>query len=245
MYKGTFNICAYDKMFSSRTKMLVFDMAGTTVNENGIVYQTLYETMKKYGLDVSKKDIEYWHGANKYHALEHFLSQYIGKSTSYSQNNLNMFETEKKKLNQMFDENLKERYFDKSSISLIDESMPVLFNSFREKNIKITLNTGYSKEIQENIIRTLNMNEFIDGYISSEDVKYGRPYPYMIYNLMEKFEVESSQDVIKIGDTVNDMLEGRNARCLTIGVLSGADSREKLKKCHYILESVMDLSYEK
>ena len=57
MYKGTFNICAYDKMFSSRTKMLVFDMAGTTVNENGIVYQTLYETMKKYGLDVSKKTL--------------------------------------------------------------------------------------------------------------------------------------------------------------------------------------------
>lgn len=245
MNKVKFNICAYDKMFLARTKMLVFDMAGTTINENGIVYQTLYETMKKYGLDVSKKDIEYWHGANKYHALEHFLSQYIGNSTSYLQNNFDVFESEKRKLNQMFDENLKQQYFDNSSISLIDESVPVLFNSFRENGIKITLNTGYSKDIQENIIRTLNMDEFVDGYISSEDVKYGRPYPYMIYNLMEKFDVESPQEVIKIGDTVNDMLEGRNAHCLTIGVLSGADSREKLNRCHYILESVMDLSYEK
>ena len=33
-------------------KMLVFDMAGTTINEKGIVYNTLYDTMKDYGLNV-------------------------------------------------------------------------------------------------------------------------------------------------------------------------------------------------
>ena len=89
--------------------------------------------MKKYGLDVSKKDIEYWHGANNFLCKRTFLSQYIGKSTSYSQNNLNMFETEKKKLNQMFDENLKERYFDKSSISLIDESIKFYSTRFEKR----------------------------------------------------------------------------------------------------------------
>ena len=123
--------------------------------------------------------------------------------------------------------------------------MPDLFNNLRKNDIKIALNTGYSKEIQENIINKLHMNEFIDGYISSEDVRYGRPYPYMIYKLMEKFEIENSRQVIKIGDTENDILEGKNARCFTIGVLSGADDKEKLIKSNYILNSVMNLEYEK
>ena len=29
-------------------KMLVFDMAGTTINEKGIVYNTLYDNMKEW-----------------------------------------------------------------------------------------------------------------------------------------------------------------------------------------------------
>lgn len=240
MYGKTFNIYTYNKNFVTKTKLMVFDMAGTTVNENGIVYKTLLKTLNDYGLNVNKKDIEKWHGSNKYHALEHFLYK------SFDQNIKDKdIEIEKNVLNKMFDDNLKSEYFEKSSISLIDESMPDLFNNLRKNDIKIALNTGYSKEIQENIIDKLHMNEFIDGYISSEDVRYGRPYPYMIYKLMEQFEIENSKQVIKIGDTENDILEGKNAKCFTIGVLSGADDKEKLIKSNYILNSVMNLEYEK
>lgn len=245
MYKKSFNICAYNKMFLIKTKMLVFDMAGTTVNENGIVYKTLYETLKNYGLDVTKREIENWHGANKYEVIEHFLYKSLQRTIDNSRINYKNFETEKQNLSALFDQNLKEQYFEKSNISLIDDSLPILFNEIRKHDIKIALNTGYSREIQEQIIQTLHMNEFIDGYISSQDVKQGRPYPYMIYKLMEEFEIKSSKEVIKIGDTPNDILEGKNANCVTIGVLSGADDQEKLYKAHYILDSVMNLCYIK
>lgn len=240
MYGKTFNIYTYNKNFFTKTKLMVFDMAGTTVNENGIVYKTLLKTLNDYGLNVNKKDIEKWHGSNKYHALEHFLYKSLDQNINDKDK-----EMEKNVLNKMFDDNLKSEYFEKSSISLIDESMPDLFNNLRKNDIKIALNTGYSKEIQESIINKLHMNEFIDGYISSEDVRYGRPYPYMIYKLMEQFEIENSRQVIKIGDTENDILEGKNAKCFTIGVLSGADDKEKLIKSNYILNSVMNLEYEK
>lgn len=241
MYKKSFDIRKYDRIFSRQTKLLVFDMAGTTVDEHGIVYRTLYETLKNYGLDVMEKDIENWHGANKYHALEHFLRNSIETKNITPE----AYENEKKALNRQFDTNLKGQYFENSSISLIDDSMPDLFNEIRENGIKIALNTGYSNEVQETIINRLHMNEFIDGYISSEDVKFGRPYPYMIFRLMEQFEIKRPTEVIKIGDTVNDILEGKNASCLTIGVLSGADHRLKLKHSDYLLDSVMNLSYVK
>ena len=49
----------------SNIKMLVFDMAGTTVNEHGIVYQTMFSTLSNYGLGVKQEEIDKWHGANK------------------------------------------------------------------------------------------------------------------------------------------------------------------------------------
>ena len=250
IYRKPFNIYAYNMNFLIKTKLMVFDMAGTTINENGIVYKTLFKTLNQYGLNVTEKDIEKWHGSNKYEVLEHFLyksfendkktNQYVNWKLTYRN-----YEIEKNTLNKSFENNLKAEYFDKSNISLIDESMPELFNYLRSQDIKIALNTGYNKEIQENIINKLHMNEFIDGYISSEDVKYGRPYPYMIHKLMEQFEIKNSKEVIKVGDTVNDILEGKNASCYTIGVLSGADDNNKLNKANYLLDSVMNIYYEK
>ena len=86
------------------------------------------------------------------------------------------------------------------------------------------------------------MDELIDMYISSEEVKYGRPYPYMIYHLMEKCGIQNPKSVIKFGDTKNDILEGLNAQCLaSVGVLSGADEETHLNEGHHILDSVMDI----
>ena len=56
-------------------KMLVFDMAGTTVNEKGIVYDTLYSTIKNFGLDIKKEDMSKWYGSNKYEVLNHYLEK--------------------------------------------------------------------------------------------------------------------------------------------------------------------------
>ena len=219
----------------NNVKLLVFDMAGTTVNEHGIVYETLYTTMNNYGLSVSRDDIQKWHGANKYEVL----NNYLGKK--YSGDDI-INKNIRQQLHTNFDRNLKDRYFTNSNVTLIDNKLPELFNSLREKNIKIALNTGYSKEIQGAIIDKLRMGEFIDTYISSEEVKYGRPYPYMIYHLMEKCGIQNPKSVIKFGDTKNDILEGLNAQCLaSVGVLSGADEEKHINGGDLILDSVMDI----
>lgn len=64
----------------------------------------------------------------------------------------------------------------------------------------------------------------VDVSVDVEDVpgERGRPAPFMIFHAMEKLDVQNVQEVIKIGDTPADMLEGTNAGCRgVIGVLSG------------------------
>ena len=86
------------------------------------------------------------------------------------------------------------------------------------------------------------MNDRIDDYISSEEVSFGRPYPYMIHRLMERNNIMNVNSVLKFGDSRNDVLEGINAGCLSsVGVLSGAGTNEHLKDATYILNSIMEI----
>jgi phosphoglycolate phosphatase-like HAD superfamily hydrolase len=50
----------------------------------------------------------------------------------------------------------------------------------------------------------------------------GRPAPYMLFHAMRELNIQSVHEIIKVGDTPADMLEGYNAGCRGIvAVLSG------------------------
>ena len=55
------------------------------------------------------------------------------------------------------------------------------------------------------------METFVDEFISSEEVPHGRPEPFMIQELMKRCNISDSKQV-KIGDSKNDILEGKNAK---------------------------------
>ena len=217
-------------------KLLVCDMAGTTVNEKGIVYKTLYETIKGYDIYIEPDEIKSWYGINKTQVLEHFIdrdSEYKYNKDAILPQMLNSFKN-----------NLKNNYSVDGNISLIDENLPKLFNSFRSKGIKIALNSGFSVDIQRELIKNLNMETFVDEFISSEEVPHGRPEPFMIQELMKRCNIRDSKEVIKIGDSKNDILEGKNANCFSsLGVLSGAENKENLLNsgADAVIDSVMSL----
>ena len=48
-------------LFNPGTKLLVCDMAGTLINEQGIIYESLYKCLKNNNMDVKKEDIVTWH----------------------------------------------------------------------------------------------------------------------------------------------------------------------------------------
>ena len=221
-------------------KMFVFDMAGTTVNEKGIIYDTIYDTLKLLNYNVYKDDMWSWHGRSKNEILLYYLNNKYNNANPYEiHNNNNILKHE---LLSTFKTNLKINYFNKGNIKLMNYRMPDLFNKIRDEGVKITLNTGYDAEIQQTIIDTLKMDAFIDDYVSSDDVLNGRPYPDMIRLLMKRNEITNPNEVIKFGDTKNDILEGNNAKCfLSVGVLTGAGDENELSRADYILNSVMDI----
>ena len=216
-------------------KLAIFDMAGTVINENGAVYTTLYGTMYDFGLNITPADIKPWHGANKYEVLDHFLTKESAQSE---------FGTRQKQLRTLFNDNLKQVYFSRKSVSLINPHVPQLFESMRNNGVRVALNTGYSRDIQLAIINNLNMGGMIDDHIASDEVRRGRPYPDMIHKLMINNDIEDPSRVMKVGDTMNDILEGKWAGCAKVyGVLSGAGMENELKDAgaSEVINSIMDL----
>lgn len=220
----------------SSTRAFVFDMAGTTVNDYGLIYKTLYTTIKNFGLNIkNEQELAKWHGSNKYEVLDYYL-----RCTPTHKNHFTELQP---KLHKQLNNNLLVKYSDPKNIHWMDKNLPYLFNHFRENDIKIFLNTGYPIQIQESIIETLNMKEFVDDYISSEEVKCGRPNPSMIYELMKRNNIGYARQLVKFGDTPNDIKEGHNALCTSVGVLSGASDEKVLRDAgaKHVIDSVMDI----
>lgn len=209
--------------------------------EGGIVYKTLQLAMREDGLDVSDDDIHPWHGAKKEAVIEHFARR---AGTPDAE-----LEARVLRVGDWFVNAIDEAYFDEAStIDHIDIGLMGYFRQLKDAGIKIGLDTGYPQNIQEGLVKKLGFDKVVDGWISSYDVPEGRPYPYMIYRLMEKLNVENVKRVAKVGDSCRDIEEGRNAGCgLVVGVLSGADDYESLMAAgaDIVCERVTDLPVPK
>ena len=219
----------------SMTKLLVCDMAGTTIQEKGIVYNSLFKTIKMIKPDLDKSEITKFHGCSKSEVIKYFINDRKLNSPNKIQEHL---ESE-------FNYFLKNEYTKNNSVKLIHPDLPDYFNMLRDNGIKVALNTGYNKDIQNLLIDKLNMTNFIDDCISSDEVTYGRPYPFMIHKLMNRNNISDINNVIKIGDSVMDIKEGKNAGCKTVGVLSGADSRGILveEDPDFIVSNIIDIKF--
>ena len=225
-------------LFNNRITLLVCDMAGTIIKENGVIYKTIYNTLNKMKYPITQEDKKQWPGKDKFEVIETHISRFEMGSD---------YKIETDKAKKIFMEELHAEYFKNNTIKLIDPNLPRFFEKLRLHNIKIALNTGYPEDFQKKIIDNFDLDLYIDDFISSENLKYGRPYPYMIHRIMETTEVENIANVAKIGDTINDMKEGKNAGCgLVIGVLSGENTTKDLKKAgaDIVIDNIMELDDE-
>lgn len=94
----------------------------------------------------------------------------------------------------------------------------------REMGIRIGSTTGYTDAMMEIVVPKAKEQGYEpDAWFSPNAVNnMGRPYPYMIFENMKALQISSVEKVIKVGDTLSDIREGKNAGVYTIGVVEGS-----------------------
>jgi len=229
---------AIDKMTQTPIQLVVFDMAGTTVDENNVVYKTLRNAVQAQGFNCSLEHVlQVGGGQEKKQAIRDLLS---GEGVAMA-NLESMVDT----TYQQFTTMLKQAYHE-LEVKPCPGSESV-FAQLREKGIKVALNTGYQKETATSLLQKLGWREGeqIDLVVTASDVPNSRPAPDMILLAMEKLGIDQPEYVVKIGDTAIDVEEGQQAGCgLCFGVLGGAQNREQIARANPdgILEHLSELT---
>lgn len=201
-------------------KLVVFDMAGTTVDEDNVVYKTLRKSINDAGFEVSlEKVLTLGAGKEKYQAIVDVLRDLTGGEAGPEK---------AKSIFRTFRENLKNAY---DALDVKEQpGAGQVFAQLKDRGVKVALNTGYDRQTAESLLQKLHWaeGEQIDLLITASDVERGRPHPDMITRAMQTLGIESPEAVAKIGDSIIDIEEGQSAGCRTFGVTTGAHTREQL-----------------
>ena len=101
---------------------------------------------------------------------------------------------------------------------LIDGVVPVV-RQWQEQGLRIGTTTGYTRTMLLPVLEQAAAGGYRpEASVCADEVVAGRPAPWMLLRNMEQLGVFPPQACVKIGDTLSDVEEGRNAGMWTIGL---------------------------
>lgn len=199
-------------------KLVVFDIAGTTVKDEDYVAHAFRNAFVKNGYDISLEQTYPYMGVKKIVAVNALLAKLGGRPADAGT------------IHTDFADEMMDFYLYDPAVVPLSYAEEV-FQQLKERNISIALNTGFPRIIADTIVNRLQWKQkgWIDDVIASDEVEHGRPQPYMIRELMRRAGITDPEEVAKVGDTEVDVNEGRNAECgLVVAVTTGAYSNDQL-----------------
>jgi phosphoglycolate phosphatase len=210
-------------------ELICFDMAGTTVNDHGLVLEAFRRTIEE--LDVVGGE------ATK---AEAYVIETMGQSKIEVFSVL--FDDRAEMANEAF-----ERHFVKAAHDVGVSEVPGArgaIETLKSRGIAVALTTGFSPSTREALIELLGWSDLVNLRVSPADAGRGRPAPDMVLLCALKSRVSAMQTVMVVGDTASDMQSGQRAgvgQC--VGVLSGTDNHARLMAsgADLVVNSVADL----
>lgn len=232
----------------SKLSLVMLDFAGTTIDDKTAVRDCLYEAAVEFGLETDPEEVLVSIGTNKIHLYQYLIARKQGRD-------LQIEDFERVKDPDSYEEAL--RIFERYTALMIDyyrndiRPMPGAEETFEwlhSRDIKVAIDTGFHRNVTDAIIEGTGWLEsgLVDQVVTVEDApgNRGRPAPFMLYHAMMTLDIQSVHEVVKVGDTPADMLEGYNAGCAGIvGVMSGPLPIESYaaKRHTHLIPSVAEL----
>lgn len=215
--------------------LVVFDMAGTTVEDSGLVQRSFLAADSHAGLSKTDADRE---------EMLRYVSDTMGQSK------IVVFRHLARGNEQQAQDANKE--FERCYAQLVADGncSPIpgaeeLIRDLRSRGIKTALTTGFATETQSAIIEALGWRDLADIVLCPGAGVRGRPYPDMPLTALMRTETDSVRSMIVVGDTSSDVTSGVRAGArAVVGVLTGAHDTAQLTAAGatHILNSVAELS---
>jgi phosphonatase-like hydrolase len=206
-----------------KIRLVVLDMAGTTVRDDDAVNICLREALKAGQIDVSRDEANEIMGLPKPVAIRVLVERTRTDGTPAPQSLIDALYDD-------FGARMLRYYRTDPGVRPMPHAVEVL-REIRAAGTKIVLDTGFSRPIADAVLDRLGWaeGEFLDATVTSDEVARGRPFPDLIERAMQLTGVAEPKEVAKVGDTPSDLEEGTSAGCgLVIGVTNGTHRRDQL-----------------
>ena len=220
-------------------ELAALDMAGTTIEEGGAVYEALASAVAATGHPAGTEAMQRWMGADKREAISGLITESSG--TPPAGDTVEELYAEFRAL-------LQAAYIANPPSPIV--GVPEAIAALRASGVTVARTTGFSRDIAEPLLKGLGWTvgagstNTIDAVVCADDVAAGRPAPYMIFRAMEATGVLDVARVAVVGDTVVDLRAGTNAGArIVAGVSTGKLTHADLapQPHTHLLASVADL----
>ncbi|MBG6214412.1 MAG: phosphonatase-like hydrolase [Cryobacterium sp.] len=215
-------------------ELVVFDMAGTTVSDDGLVERAFVLAAERSGLadtaDESAEAVAFVRETMGQSKLDVFRG--LTDSDEAAVAATAAFETAYGEL------------VEQVGVTAIAGAAE-LFQELRGAGVKVALVTGFARATQNTLIEKLGWSDLIDVSLCPAEAGRGRPYPDLPLTALLRTGASSVAAVVVVGDTASDMLSGVNAGAgLVVGVLTGTHDSETLDDAgaDVVIASVADLA---
>lgn len=198
-------------------KLVIFDIAGTIVDYGCLsVKDSFLELFSNHNLYINSNIITQYTGVSKLTHLKCIIEDpkafVIKDYVDECSNIIDFYDEFNKILNSHIVKN-----------DLLISGALELYEYFDKNKIKVILTTGYNYFQAKDLAKSIRKQGLKYDYILyDDDVKRGRPYPYIIFDSMMNSNIESVHSVISIGDTPVDMQTGFNAGVKTLGIVESS-----------------------
>lgn len=208
---------------NNKVKAIILDWAGTTVDfGSNAPVKAFIKAFEVFGVTPTVEETREPMGMQKRAHIEKMLS---GKRLSAL-----WLQVQGKPYTQDDIDKIYSEFEPALMASLTNHTTPIFgvletVETIRNMGIKIGSTTGYTQAMMDIVVPSALEKGYVpDCLVVPDEVGgIGRPYPYMLWRNLEKLGVASIKEVIKIGDTTADMEEGKNAGCITVGVIKGSN----------------------
>jgi HAD superfamily hydrolase (TIGR01549 family) len=201
-----------------KIRAVLFDMIGTTVVEKDptVIPSCFESAFSEYSVPVDRSRIQEVRGLNKMEAIGRILRS----SNKPMELQSRIFES--------FTKNVEKNI---SNFEEHPELGPVI-RQLHEREIIVGIASGLSLDLFELLFEKFQWKKYSLDYVNVyENFPEGRPHPTLIFNMCNKFQVDVTQ-LLKVGDTVADVEEGKNAGSVTAAILAGTQPDSILQKAN-------------
>jgi phosphonatase-like hydrolase len=214
--------------------LVVLDMAGTTVRDDGVVLECFVAAADAVGLEASRAELNARMGQSKLEVFDELSARQLGAGEAASRLAQNGFDAFRRIL---------ERVYVGGGVAPMPGAEGII-GWLRERGTRVALNTGFYRAVTEQLVNALGWRSMVDAVVCADDVPRGRPAPFLIHHAMQRCDVASVHEVVAVGDTPSDVAAGHNAGARgVVAVTSGSHTAAELRRCQptHLVRDVTEL----